>query len=136
MKLKKAVIIICSFILIGSVTVYAGAAQTVSSECSVEDMELPLEVTQTSAIGDQLEINAKSAFLIEPLTGQILYESNADEPLAPASITKIMSLLLIVEAIDHGSISTLCKEIYNPDILQKDMLCSRFQLKMSGLLFI
>lgn len=106
MKLKKAVIIICSFILIGSVTVYAGAAQTVSSECSVEDMELPLEATQTSAIGDQLEINAKSAFLIEPLTGQILYESNADEPLAPASITKIMSLLLIVEAIDHGSIST------------------------------
>lgn len=39
-------------------------------------------------------------------------------------------------AIDHGNKQILCKEIYNPDILQKDMLCSRFQLKMSGLLFI
>ena len=39
-------------------------------------------------------------------------------------------------AIDHGNYNILCKEIYNPDILQKAMPCSRFQLKMSGLLFI
>ena len=43
---------------------------------------------------------------------------------------------MYVIGIDHGYGNMLCKEIYNPDILQKAMLCSRFQPKMSGLLFI
>ncbi|MBQ5902392.1 MAG: D-alanyl-D-alanine carboxypeptidase, partial [Clostridia bacterium] len=55
--------------------------------------------------GEAMEINAKSAILIEPESGTVLYELNADERLAPASITKIMSLLLIMEAIDTGRIT-------------------------------
>ena len=39
-------------------------------------------------------------------------------------------------AIDHGNYDILCKEIYNPDILQKAMHCSGFCEEMSGLLFI
>ena len=39
-------------------------------------------------------------------------------------------------AIDHGNSQMLCKEIYNPDILQKAMHCSGFCEEMSGLLFI
>ena len=46
--------------------------------------------------------NAKSVILIEASTGEILYEYNSHEKLAPASMTKMMSLLLIMEALDNG----------------------------------
>ena len=46
--------------------------------------------------------NAKSAILIESSTGEVLYSKNADERLAPASMTKIMSLILIMENIEKG----------------------------------
>ena len=48
--------------------------------------------------------NAKSAIIIEYSTGQILYENNSHEKMAPASMTKMMSLLLIMEAIENGTI--------------------------------
>ncbi|MBR5539079.1 MAG: D-alanyl-D-alanine carboxypeptidase [Clostridia bacterium] len=51
------------------------------------------------------EIDCKSAILMEASTGRVLYEKNADEPLPPASVTKIMTLLLIMEAIDSGKIA-------------------------------
>lgn len=49
--------------------------------------------------------NAKSAILIEAKTGRVLFEKNADEALAPASMTKMMTLLLTMEAIDAGKIA-------------------------------
>ena len=49
--------------------------------------------------------NAKSVILIEATTGEILYEYNAHEKLAPASMTKMMSLVLIMEALDNGVIN-------------------------------
>ena len=52
----------------------------------------------------ELAENAKSAILIEASTGEVLYEKNADEALAPASMTKIMTLLLTMEAIEKGNI--------------------------------
>lgn len=51
------------------------------------------------------EVNAKSALLMEASTGKILGEYNADEALPPASVTKIMTLLLVMEAIEAGAIS-------------------------------
>ena len=48
--------------------------------------------------------NAKSAILIEASTGEILYQKNANERLAPASMTKIMSLILIMENIESGNL--------------------------------
>ena len=48
--------------------------------------------------------NAKSAILMDASTGKVLYEKNADEPLAPASMTKLASMLIIMEAIDDGSL--------------------------------
>ena len=53
----------------------------------------------------QLELNSTSACLMEASTGKILYEINADEKLEPASVTKIMSLLLVFEAMDDGKIT-------------------------------
>ena len=54
--------------------------------------------------------NAKSAIMIEASTGNILYEFNSHEKLEPASMTKMMSLLLIMEAIDKNVI-TMDQEI-------------------------
>ena len=49
-------------------------------------------------------LDCKSAVLIEAETGRVLYEQNADEALPPASVTKIMTLLLTMEAIEKGNI--------------------------------
>ena len=48
---------------------------------------------------------AKSAIMIEATTGDIIFEKNADEKLPPASMTKIMSMLLIIESIEKGVIA-------------------------------
>ena len=50
------------------------------------------------------EVKAKSAVLMDVETGTVLCEQNAHEPLAPASVTKVMTMLLIMEAIDSGKI--------------------------------
>ena len=54
---------------------------------------------------DDPDIQAESAILMEASTGQIIYEKNPDETVAPASITKIMTLLLIFDAIDEKKIT-------------------------------
>ena len=51
------------------------------------------------------EVAAKSAVLMDAATGTVLYEQNAHEKLAPASVTKVMTMLLIMEAIDSGRLS-------------------------------
>ncbi len=60
---------------------------------------LPL---QTKAA--EMEIPAKSALLMDVTTGTVLYEQDAHNPLPPASVTKVMTMLLIMEAIDSGKI--------------------------------
>ena len=50
------------------------------------------------------EVEAKGAVLMDAATGTVLYEQNAHEKLAPASVTKVMTMLLIMEAIDSGRI--------------------------------
>ncbi len=52
----------------------------------------------------ELDIKGKSAVLMDVATGTVLYEQNAHEPLAPASVTKVMTMLLIMEAIDSGKL--------------------------------
>ncbi len=49
-----------------------------------------------------LELDCVSAILVEAKTGRVLYEKNADEALPPASVTKVMTLLLVMEAIERG----------------------------------
>ena len=58
-----------------------------------------------NAPSNSLNLESGSAILIEQSTGQILYEHNMHEKLRPASVTKVMSILLIMEAIDSGKIS-------------------------------
>lgn len=53
---------------------------------------------------EDLAPNAKSAIMIEASTGEILFQKNKDEKLAPASMTKMMSMLLIMEEIENGNL--------------------------------
>ena len=57
-----------------------------------------------SAGAEGLDIPAPSAILMDAATGTILFEKNADERLPPASVTKVMTLLLVMEALDGGRI--------------------------------
>lgn len=56
------------------------------------------------ALSDE-ELQSMSAILLEPTTGQVIYEKNADQALSPASITKIMTLLIIFEELEKGTIA-------------------------------
>jgi D-alanyl-D-alanine carboxypeptidase (penicillin-binding protein 5/6) len=66
----------------------------------VGDLEAALPAA--AQVGEDLP--CESAILVEQSTGKVLFEKNADVPQAPASITKIMTLLLIAEALDEGII--------------------------------
>ena len=59
---------------------------------------------QVRAEGTDIHVEAKAALLIEPSSGNILFEKNSHEKLAPASVTKIMTMLLTMEAVDSGKI--------------------------------
>ncbi len=79
---------------------------------AVEELENQQETPEywhtaapTIAVGEPIELTAKSAILMEASTGRVLYELQADDELPPASVTKIMTILLIVEAIDSGKIT-------------------------------
>ena len=60
---------------------------------------------QEAAAPSPLELSAPSAVLMEKETGTILYEKEAKRQMEPASVTKVMTLLLIMEALDSGRIS-------------------------------
>ena len=62
--------------------------------------------TTENAIADSLNLECESAILIEQNSGQVLYEKNPHEQLRPASVTKLMSLLLIFEALEKRSNNT------------------------------
>lgn len=83
----------------------------------------PLLAKGTFAISEDsgMKIEAKSALLMEPMSGKIIYEKNANEKFAPASVTKIMTMLLAMEAIDSGKIS-----------LSDKITCSENAKKMGG----
>lgn len=60
--------------------------------------------TETNTASDAVNITSTAAVLIEGSTGEIIYEKDKDKELIPASITKIMTLILVFEAIDSGKI--------------------------------
>lgn len=57
-----------------------------------------------SAPSTLINVDAKSALLMEPITGKVIFEKNSHEKLSPASVTKIMVMLIAMEAIDSGKI--------------------------------
>ena len=63
-----------------------------------------LTILPVNAAAVDMQVPGKSALLMDIATGQVLYEQNPHERLAPASVTKVMTMLLIMEAIDSGKI--------------------------------
>ncbi len=99
MKRILSVILTVIFIFTG---IFTPITVIASPEEISEDTE-NTEVTETKDMG--IEIESASAVLIEGSTGEIIYEKNMNEKLPPASITKIMTMLLIFEALDAGEFS-------------------------------
>lgn len=67
-----------------------------------------------------MNLNCKSAVLMDYGTGKIIYEQNSREKLAPASVTKVMTMLLIMEALDSGKISYEDKVTISPQASSKN----------------
>lgn len=91
-------LLIIIFTFVGYIPVFAEEALYVWSPSSTP-------VNSDSSNSDPLNLESESAVLIEQATGQVLYEHNMHEKLRPASVTKVMSILLIMEALDSGQIS-------------------------------
>lgn len=94
MKKYISVITAVIFALAFSLSVYAGGGG---------DTEASGDVGAAAGYGKT--VDAVSAILIEAGSGAVLYEQNADEALCPASVTKTMTMLLVLEAVDSGKIS-------------------------------
>lgn len=98
------------FIFITLILIFFIPAVTLASD-SIFVWSPDVQTTQTntslskSSSTANLNLDCGSAILIEQSSGQILFEQNSHEKLRPASVTKIMSILLIMEAIDSGRIS-------------------------------
>ncbi len=89
--MKKIIILLSCFLILFPMAIRAEEATDTNVE---ENNDTNVSLAQ----------NAKSAILIDASTGQILFEKNSHEKLAPASMTKIMSMLVIVESIEKGII--------------------------------
>lgn len=70
-----------------------------------EEDSLTTQEPLDNSTGNFLNLESGGAILIEQTTGKVLYEHNSHEKLRPASVTKVMSLLLIMEALDEGRIT-------------------------------
>ena len=68
-------------------------------------LDLSANTNDASSNKSNLNLNCGSCILIEQNSGKVLYEQNCHEQLRPASVTKVMSLLLIMEAVDSGKIA-------------------------------
>ena len=97
---RIAAIILSVCVLIGTGAMIAFA----TDDGVVEALSDGGEVAASAEFSSE-GIDAVSAILIEQNTGRVLFEYNADEPLPPASVTKTMTILLTLEAIDDGRIS-------------------------------
>ena len=95
--LIKLTAILLSPLLLFSFVGALAADDVIPINDTANDQEAPAK--------DTLQLDCKSAILMEASTGKVLYEQNADEALPPASVTKVMTLLLVMEAIDSGKIS-------------------------------
>ena len=101
--MKKIISVFLAFIFILPLTVFYSFA---------EDDESVNTIVQKTDTG--ITVNAKSAVLMDASTGQVLFSANEHERLYPASVTKIMPLLLFMEALDEGRINLTDKVTASP----------------------
>ncbi len=76
----------------------------VLAACLLGSALTPCAVAETPSPAPDFTLDCKSAVLMEASTGRILYAQNPDEAMPPASVTKIMTLLLVMECLDTGTL--------------------------------
>ena len=79
--------------------------RTAAFFCALLMLFPSVSVHAEEAEAESLTASAKSYILMDAASGEILLEKNADEALPPASITKVMTMLLVLEAIERGECS-------------------------------
>ena len=112
MRIKRSIIILMIFIILfanvkisfASEETYIWSTLETSAEIK-ENKEKTVETNSDIEENNSLNLESGSAILIEQSTGKILYAHNIHEKLRPASVTKVMSILLIMEALQNGKIS-------------------------------
>ena len=97
--MKRILVFILIAVLLLPAKVYATEENTVFDDIEAEDFWFK----ETAAFTG--EFNVKSAYLTDYLTGTVLYAKNEEERLPIASVTKIMTSLLVFEALEAGKIS-------------------------------
>ena len=96
--LRRISTCLCAIVLLCFTTIGGSAIQT--SATTADRVEsYPFAASEAS-----LTLDCQSAILMDATTGAVLYTQNADQALPPASVTKIMTLLLVMEAIDAGTL--------------------------------
>lgn len=101
MKNKTIIFFIIFIMLISSVAFAADSVYVWSNNTNQTSLQTVSDVKEDNS----LKLESGAAILIEQTTGKILYAHNVHEKLRPASVTKIMSILLIMEALDGGRIT-------------------------------
>ena len=107
----KRIIAVILCVLLCSQTCYAMSMDNVVSR----------EEETTADTGSEVELSAETAILMEAETGTVLFEQDADKELPPASVTKVMTLLLIFDALKEGKIS-----------LDEEVTTSEYAASMGG----
>ena len=107
----KRIIAVILCVLLCSQTCYAMSMDNVVS----------MEEETTADSGSEVELSAETAILMEAETGTVLFEQDADKELPPASVTKVMTLLLIFDALKEGKIS-----------LDEEVTTSEYAASMGG----
>lgn len=104
MKFRRLCALFFSLLIVMNLTAAAFAAAPDPEGEEPAETELPVE-PEEPAEPEVFHIAAKAALLVDPDTEEVLYEQNAHEILYPASVTKIMTCLLALEAVDSGALS-------------------------------
>ena len=106
-KIKKIFISVLLILILSTSSICYSFSSDYTWSVIDNSIETSAPISQSQEILDNnfLNLEAESAILIEQNSGQILYGYNIHEKLYPASVTKVMSLLLIMEALDSGKIT-------------------------------
>ncbi len=106
-RYRKIVFLLAAILIVAMVPCavsaeYDASIDVISSAEEVVETVLPTSITG-GAVG--MAVDAKSAILIDAGSGTVLFEQNSHDKLPPASVTKVMTMLLIMEAIDRGQMT-------------------------------
>ena len=109
--MKKLLSLVLAVLLCGMLALpayadqHSGQPDDETGEDPVPVYKLEQELQKAAGFSPETSLPVKSAILMEQQSGKVLYEQNADQPLPPASVTKIMTLLLVMEALDSGKLA-------------------------------